>query len=219
MNYRAIIITILVLLFQCQAFGQEGWSIYTFGDICSFRIPPTMELRDVDSRMGTIFNELVNQYSIIFGENPADREIKFQPKGINSGDEELVKKATSVYSRILIADFSGDFPSQSDVEKATIADIKKVDEVFKKQVVESFSYYGPGQKIEWFPLKRVKIDGKYALVSTYKRLSLKGGLVKVREYKFFLTDHLVRITVSYRESESSLWEQDLDSFINSLKFN
>lgn len=219
MKHRAIIVTIFIILFQCQVFGQENWDIYTFGNICSFRIPPTMELRDIDSEAGMVLNKLVNNFSIRFGENLADREIKFQPKGLNSTDKELVKKATSVYSRIIIADLNGDFPTQSDIAKATNNEIKEIDAIFKNQAIESFSLFGLGQTIKWFPLKRVRIDGKYALRSMYKRPSPKGGFVNVREYMFFFTDHLVRITVSYRESESSLWKKDLDTFLSSLRFN
>lgn len=219
MKHRAILVTIFIFLFQCQVFGQENWDIYTFGNICSFRIPPTMELRDIDSEAGMVLNKLVNKFLIRFGDNLADREIKFQPKGLNSTDKELVKKATSVYSRILIADFNGDFPTQNDIAKATNTDIKEIDAIFKKQAIESFSLFGTGQTIKWFPLKRVKVDGKYALLSMYKRTSPKGGFVNVKEYKFFFTDHLVTITVSYREIETSLWKQDLDTFLSSLRFN
>lgn len=219
MKHRILITIILILLFQFKVFGQENWNIYTFGNICSFRIPPTMELRDLDSESGMVLNKLVNQFSIRFGQYPADREIKFQPKGLNSNNQELFNKATAIYSRILIADLFGDFPTQNDIAKASVSDIKEIDAMFKKQALESFDCICPSQKLEWFPLKRVRIDGRYALVSRYKRPSPKGGLVYVREYKFFFSNHLIRITVSYRESESDLWKQDLDTFISSIRFN
>lgn len=219
MKSRVFITAFFVWLFHYQVFGQENWDIYTFGNICSFRIPPTMELRNIDVGTGMILNKVADQLSIQFGQFPADREIKFQPKGLNSSNKEDIAKSTEVYSRILIADLNGDFPTQRDIAEATIADIREIDAIFKKDAIETFSRFNPVQKLEWFPLTRIKVDGKYALVSTYRRPSPKGGSVYVREYKFFLTTHLLRITTSYRENESSLWELDFDSFMGTLKFN
>lgn len=214
-----VIITIIFFLTASQVLAQKDWDIYTFGNICSFRIPPTMELRDTISRSGISLNKTVNQVSIALGEIPADREIKFQPKGINSSNKEEVAKATTIYSRILIADFNGNFPTQRDVENATNEDIQKINATFRNQAIQSFSYLYPKEKIVWLPLTRVKIGGKYSLISRYKRPSPKGGFVYVREYKFFLTTHLLRIIVSYRENESHLWKADLDKFISTLSFN
>lgn len=219
MKNKTIISAIFILLVNFQVFGQKNWDIYTFGNICSFRIPPTLELRNIDAGTGKVFNKAVDQLSIKYGQTPADREMKFQPKGLNSNNKEDVAKATAVYSRILIADLNGDFPAQNDIAKLTIADIKEIDAIFKKDVIKYFSYSNSDQKVEWFPLTRIKVDGKYALVSTYKRPSINGGCVYVREYKFFLTAHLLRITISYRENESYLWKQDFDKFISTLSFN
>lgn len=209
----------LSFLLAGQAFAQKNWDIYTFGSICSFRVPPSMELRDLDSSSGMILKKLTDEHAIRFGIDLPTKEIRFQPKGINSSSGEDAARALAVYARIMIADLEGDCPSQGEVANATAKDIKEVDVFYKRETLQGLRLLNPDGKLIWLPLIKARIGGKYALVSRYKRSSPKGGLVYVREYKFFLTTHLLRITVSYRENESHLWKQDLDKFIGTLSFN
>lgn len=225
MNYKkthTVIVVTLALLFlttSCkQSSAQESWSIYSFSNICSFRIPNTMELRDPDSKVGVFINEAVNRISIEFGQTIANRKITFQPRGMNSSDREEVIKATSLYSRIIVADIiDDDIPSQQYVASLTSEEIDEVEAIFKDDV-ESLARQ-LNVTVDWVSFRREKIAGKYALVSVYKRPSQKGGLTYVEEYKFFMKTHLLRITLSYREDESKLWKDDFSNIMETLSFN
>lgn len=89
-----------------------------------------MELRDPDSKVGVFINEAVNRISIELGQTIASREIKFQPRGMNSSDREEVIKATSLYSRIVVADIiDDDISSQQDVASLTSEEIDEVEAI------------------------------------------------------------------------------------------
>lgn len=70
----------------------------------------------------------------------------------------------------------------------------------------------------WYPLKRVKVGTKWALLSTYRRGGL-NGTVFVQEYKFFFKTYLLRFTLSYREKEKNIWMDDLSKVMSTLSFN
>lgn len=216
---KYILLIFSFFLFCGNGFAQKYWELYTFGNICSFRVPPILEMRDLDSDLGHTYNEAINSFCIALGQTPAERKVTFQPEGMDSDDPEKFSWATSVYARIIVEDLEDEYPSQRDIATATAADMRGINALFKKEAIESCSFFCEPKDIVWYPLLRTKIGGKYALVSRYKRPSLEGGMVYVRIYKFFFATHLLRFIVSYRERESALWKKDLDKFIGTLSFN
>jgi hypothetical protein len=51
----------------------------------------------------------------------------------------------------------------------------------------------------------------------YERKGLNGN-VKVVDYYLYNNDEMVKLTISYRISESNLWENDLDKIIDTFHF-
>ena len=98
-------------------------------------------------------------------------------------------------------------------------DIKQIEREWKKETQEGIKSIIPNAVISFYSLSKKKISGKYALVSSYRRSSRAGTFTLVKEYKFFIKDHLLRVTISYRENERYIWENDLTKVINTLSFN
>lgn len=138
---------------------------------------------------------------------------------MNSDDAETVHEATSRYARVMIADIKQDEFNQSDVYRLTQSDIAQLGNYWKKECSTKYHALFPNRKFIWYPVQRTKIGGKYALVTHYRRTSPMDGMTNVREYKFFCTNHLLRITISYRETESDIWAADLSKIIQTLSFN
>ena len=83
--------------------------------------------------------------------------------------------------------------AKSDYQ-VTDSDVKEADALFKKQFADF------GLKGSWYGTTRRRYGGKYALVSRYDRVGLSGD-VHVEDYRFFLNNYIVEITLSYRKSE------------------
>ena len=88
--------------------------------------------------------------------------------------------------------------------KETIAELKK-----------QFADFG--LKGSWYGTTRRRYGGKYALVSRYDRVGLSGD-VHVEDYRFFLNNYIVEITLSYRKSEFDHWNSDFTRIPLTLKF-
>lgn len=180
-----------------------------------------MELRDPDSRSGYFINHNRDKTIInYFGKSLSDETIVFQQKGLNSDNQEIIRKSSQHYARVMIDDVKQNELTQNDIYKMTSREILFLDKSWKDECMKQFYIIFPkSAKFIWYPLKRQKIGGKYVLVSYYRREGLGGTMVNVHEYKFFFLNHLLRITISYRESEEHLWKSDFSKIIQTLSFN
>ena len=210
---RKISLFIFCILIPMTILAQSEWPIYAYGNICSFRVPRTLELRDPYSVLGEFTQSYKEYYQMNF-----DDEIVFQQSGLNSDDLDVAKQASPLYARIIIRCIPMQGIDQNMVASGTQADIKELGELWKKDIMQYFS----GPDFKWYPVIRKKIGGKYALIMRYQRPGAFDNLqgpVYVEEYKFFLTGRLIRFTLSYRLSESNRWKTDFSKIINTLSFN
>ena len=201
------------ILTPLSIFAQSEWPIYAYSNICTFRVPRSLELRDPYSVLGEFTQSFKEYYQMNF-----EDEIVFQQSGLNSDNLEVVKQATPLYARIIIRCIPVNGIDQKTVASGTQADINELGELWKKDVMQYFS----GPDFKWYPVTRKKIGGKYALITRYQRpgaFDNIGGPVYVEEYKFFLTGKLIRFTLSYRLSESNRWKEDFSNIMNTLSFN
>ena len=210
---RKYLLSIFCVLMPLTILAQSEWPIYAYSNICTFRAPRTLELRDPYSVLGEFTQSFKEYYQMNFKD-----EIVFQQSGLNSDDFDVVKKATPLYARIMIRCIPMNGIDQKMVASATQSDINEIGELWKKDVMQIFS----GPDFKWYPVARKKVGGKYALITRYQRPGASngnGGPVYVEEYKFFLTGKLIRFTLSYRLSESNLWKMDFSNIMNTLSFN
>ena len=210
---RRFLFLCFILLFPSFLRAQSEWPIYAYGNSCSFRVPKTMELRDPESYTGKFFvgfKDFVQMYDL--------DEIVFQQQGLNSDDIEVIRKASPLYARIIIKTIEQDDINLTDVSKLTQSEIKEIDKDWKEEVKSYF----PGKDFIWYPVVRKRLGGKLAMVTRYQRpsaLKNSNSPVYVEEYKFFLKGKMIRFTLSYRISESSIWKDDFSKIMSTLSFN
>lgn len=212
-----VVFSIFISFFYLNnnANAQSQWPLYAIGNYCSIRIPETLEVRDDNSFSGRFINGMKK---LIIKDGVSQEEFVFQPTGMNSKDLKLMRKANSLYARIIIAYIKQNELTQQDVQCLTKEDIKQINTVWKNEHSEIMEMMGASADFVWYPLSRKAFGNKYALVTRYDRGGLNGK-VCVTEYKFFLKGYLLRFTLSYRESEKALWKDDFDKTMQTLSFN
>lgn len=183
----------------------SSWSELKVANILSLRFPPTLELRDMDYATMRALQDGVNQFLVSKGGSQSDYTVVLQPQGLNT-------KGSSLYARVLINVNVDTSVKGTELLGLTDADVKEADAIFKKQ----YENYG-GFKASWYGTTYNRYGGKYALVSHYDRAGLNGD-VHVDDYRFFLKNYLVEITISYRKSESGHWKTDFNNIPSTLKF-
>lgn len=194
----------IMLTHSHSLYAQSPWSEVNVANVLSFQFPPTLELRDMDNATMRLLQDGVNQLMISRGGNISDYNVTLQPKGFNT-------QGSSMYARVIVNIHADAETTGTELNGLTDSDIKEADALFKKRFTNS------GMKGTWYGTTRRKYDGKYALVSRYDRAGLSGD-VHVEDYRFFLKNYLVEITLSYRKSEFEHWNSDFIKIPLTLKF-
>ena len=204
-----IFVTISFFLFPQT---QNNWKTVSIPNICTFTIPPKMELRDKNSFDEKLFNNLMEPYYNI---KPNINRVVIQPRGFKSNDY----LATELYSRIIVEFEEGDF-SDFNISEFTKSDLAEIT-LFYKEVIqtEADEFNISIKKISNTILK--KIGNNQALYYSYTRgaaIADKSD-VFVAVYNLFLGNKTVKVTVSFRESEAGIWRNDFEKSIQSFSFN
>ena len=202
---------LLFLLFSISCFSQD-WDKVTMKNVCSFRLPKTMEVRKESSLPDRGVKQLhkINEWSY-----NTDR-ITLQPQGMDAG----IKTATFLYGRIIISIEEGNKGDFTVIEKMPRNDIELVKYMMVEMFLENSKKYGVGV-LNITPVEIKKIGGKSAFYYSYNRNSSQKGnsSVFVQVYRILDDDKAIEITLSYRQSEKSIWHTDFNKFINSIIFN
>ena len=148
---RKFLLFLFCLVCSVNLFGQSDWTIYSYGNICTFRIPHTLELRDKSSIVGSCF-ENAKKYWNLHHED----EIVFQPVGGNSGEKDNIKKMVSSYARVMIRCVPTEDIYQSDVAGLSQYEIDELNEIWKQGIMNFLS----GPDFIWYKLTRKNIAGK-----------------------------------------------------------
>lgn len=207
-----------MLCLVLNAQNNDTWKEYSFGDYCSLSIPNTLELRDGASETGKFMDKNVHRFTLKFGAEAANKQIVFQPVGMNSGDPELFHAANEKYARVIVELLSSGGITSSDIDNASASDIEELNAGFYESYAADVKKMGQSvEQFQWYPLKRQKFSGKNALVLHFKRPGLKGA-VDVTEYRFFMRGQQLRIVVSYRETAKDTYAVDFANIMSTLKF-
>ena len=229
-------ISLLFLLCICFVIcnGQQqtlpaNWTEYRIPNVCSFAIPPTMELRDMNSQFGKVHKALhespywewvCNECDLFNG----DFDLAFQPKGINKMDI-TEEDPFATYARILInfKRIPNNELNQLALAGLTAQDISLFSEYQKSMMedrlecLDEIRFGNMIGKFEWNPIKIQNIDGLLCLVYDFKRPG-RNAQTHVRSYEFYTDNHMIEFIISYNTNDSKLYQQDFDRFINYLKF-
>jgi hypothetical protein len=213
---------IAVFLILCVAYyvspnaQAETWQTVSIPEICTFQIPPTMEIQKGNYKQG---NEKFQKEILEIPITP-DRVV-VQQKGLNSFDPQALKR----YSRVIVETARGQHGDYETLYTPLIApegELIDIDAVLKQQIQQSATQSAAkGMKLEilsWQPTKIVRVNGIDALKTSYSRSMNNGPPTVVNIYMIQNNDYMHRITISYRLAEKSLWATDLMKVINTFKF-
>lgn len=233
----SLIVTILCFVHcngQQQTKQQKtppaNWVEYHIPNVCTFAIPPSMELRDNNSPFGKVHTALressywewlCDECDLFNG----DYDISFQPQGINNMDVTR-DNPFSTYARILI-NFNK-IPDDQLNEQALLGlsakDQNDLNEFLKAQMeyqVERMqrvsSDYMTGQLV-WKPIEFKNIDDVLCLIYDFKRPG-HSTQTCVKSYVFYIDDYQIEFILSYNLSDEKIYKNDFDYFINYLHFD
>lgn len=188
------------------------WEKINIPNVLSFRIPPSMELRDNDGFIKKTLDEFIEQ---VFDRQLNPSRIVVQTKGFG----EIEYLATMLYGRIIVEfDFDdyNDFANQ--VALFNQADLDEITYMDSQELKAESTQYGINLKeISKTMLKNT--GNKKALYYSYLRESVKDKSdVKVDVYRVFTKNYITKITYSYRVSEAKIWKNDLEKSVETFEF-
>jgi len=208
-----------------SAYSQTNkvWNTVSIKNVCSFKLPPTMELQ------GSGYRKMMDSFQktlcYIMEYSYDKKRVVAQPKGINKLD----KKALKHYSRFIVETFSlsstESMPKLSDSLTFTKEELAQMNTGFKQGILEDFALAKRKTGIamtmlKWYPLKITKIQNVDSLEYGFlRKSSVKGKApVDVKYYILFNRTHGHKVTVSYRTDEKELWDNTLRTMLSTLSF-
>ena len=209
---------VLLLLLTCSCiFTLEGQYMYKWDKInipnaLSFRIPPSMELRDND---GIVKKTLDDYVELLYYKHFTPSRVVVQTKGF----DDIEYLATMLYGRIIV---SLDFNDYRDFAEQIVlfnqSDLDEMSNYDKQQLEEEATTYGVNLK-EISKTTLRSIGNKEALHFSYLRESVKDKTdVKIDVYRVFTNNYIAEITYSYRLSEAEVWKNDLEKSVETFEF-
>lgn len=204
---------------------DDNFTRYEFRNY-SLCIPNTMELRNEDSFMALSKEIMKDKLQIIKKIDIGDFNFVFQPAGTDDiQNSEKKKIALSLYSRVLLNYQKGkveDFIRWNENIAFSQAEYDEINKTFKDNLLEEFNKTKQmGVNTELLSISDVKIAkniNKFVYVQQqYERRGLNGN-IKVIDYYLHNNDEMVKLTISYRISESDLWKTDFDKIIDTFSF-
>jgi len=211
-----VILCMLVLSGVAARAQDETWDTVSIPGICTYQIPSTLELQK-----GT-YKKINDQLrkSVLEIETTPDRVVA-QPKGINDFDPVALKR----YCRVIVETERGSRSEYAKLDEPmalSAAELKELETEIKSQLQQGAALLtSKGIKmtiLSWQGVKINRVNGVDAILTTYTRSINDAPSVLVRMYKIQNNDCLHTITISYRESESNLWEADLEKVVGTFKF-
>ena len=108
--------------------------------------------------------------------------------------------------------------TQAELASASPQELKEIERELVKLFKQMESSGGP-KIIEMQTVRIVKVKEKYALVIPYVRSSLYGpSNWQVTQYKIPVSNKLIELTLSHRQSDSIVWKPILEKVLRSIQF-
>ncbi len=193
-----------------------SWETVSVPDICTFQIPPSMELQAGKYR--AMADQIRSQ--VLEVTDSANRVIA-QQKGLNALDP----MARSRYARIIVETeegSGGDYPILGEPLSLSRTELSEMDSEMKagvqQEMAQSAAKGFPVELRSWDGTRVVRVNGVDGLLTEYTRSVKQAPPVFARIYMFMNNDRMHRVSVSYRMSESNLWADDLDKVITTFQF-
>lgn len=205
--------------------ASDNFTRYEFREY-SLSVPNTMELRNENSFMSLGEEIMKDKLQSIKKIDVNDFNFVFQPKGTDDVQNfENQKKALALYSRILISYQKGETDEfcrwNGDITYSQ-AEYSEVNKTLKDNLLAGLNKAKQmGMNMEILNISNIKIAknaNKFVYIEQrYERKGLNGN-VKVVDYYLNNNNEMVKFTISYRISESNLWEKDFDKILETFSF-
>ena len=210
---RKIIAFIFIAMsLMSSAYAQE-WTSYNFQNLYSISIPSTLELRRDNDVYTQALNKIQESMPNVRITSPQN-EIVFQQTGLST-NRAIYR---SLYCRVLI-----DYYQCKDELLPCKGDTLELDEDFFMDTIlavnEENKVLGGGQVLKVLSAGAVTLAESPASELIYIREGMNGNSpVVVATYNIFNYDEYVRLTLSFRQNETELWEEDFKRIRDSFKW-
>lgn len=126
-------------------------------------------------------------------------------------------KLQQLYAYVKLSEKFGEFKDQKETERASDAELKKFDEAQLADIKKMSELTGM-KMVEWKGSRKEQINGKWALVTEYRREDRDGhGPVWCQIIAIHLRDRCITLTLSYREREEVVLKPVILRMRSSLK--
>lgn len=202
---------------------NNNFTSYEF-EAYSLSVPNTLELRNENSMMSLIKEISKDKLETIKKIDTGDVNFVFQPAGTdNLQNPDRRKKALDLYARVLISyekATQDKFFSWDDDITYSQDEYNKVNKLFKENLLSSVKQNSQ-TGIELVSIDDIEI-GKNAnkfvyFKQQYIRKGLNGDILVIDCY-LHNSNEMVNLIISYRISESTLWESDFNKIIDTFSF-
>lgn len=212
-----VILFLFSLTFACFAKTRRfsNWQTIIVPGICTFQIPPTMEIQDGE------YKQFMENYYKTYSNRSYAGVVVAQQKGLNNFN----KIASKHYARVIaecIPAANGNGPKLGTklvLPKTFFNDYDRImQQRLESEKRDSLAAGAIFNVIALWPSKVVNINGVDCLLTVYKRSINNAAPAIVHVYNFLNYDCTHFIQISYRTTESQLWQKDLDAIIYTFEF-
>ena len=180
------------------------WTKYAIdNNAFSISVPSTVELRHE-------YDSYTRQLQELGFACNSDRVV-FQQKDLSR----MKNEAYNHYCRIMIRHVkgnAGDFPKSNEIEKIDFEMKSFLRELVVSELGTTFQLLGE-PSYNW-----IDINGQNAIEVKYRRNGNNNNTTACTLYLLFNYDEMVKMIVSYREQEKTLWLPDMDNIIRTFKW-
>lgn len=193
-----------------------SWETVSVPGICTFQIPPSMELQ------AGKYRELMDQFrTLTLQVTDSGNRVVAQQKGLNALDPAALAR----YARVIVetrTESKGDFNTLGDPLALSRTEVEEFDAEIKKTVEqEAAQSTAAGFRMElktWGGTRVVRVNGVDCLLTEYSRSVNVAPPASVCLYMFMNNDRMHTVSVSYRTTESDVWATDLEKIVTTFQF-
>lgn len=203
------------------------WDNFEFKDVCTFKIPQSMEVRQ-NVNLSLIVNNMTTMATMLCADcDPyqSDTKIVLQPAGIDAvtKGEDFNSNPFSSYSRIMIDLHESAGINKDNVLLLTDEDLNYIENDLMKTQRNFFNcmsdYTKQRGEFKWEYLRVAMVNDQPCLECSFIRPGVKGP-VKVTAFAIYLNDdNMAEVICSYHLGDSNLYKKDVENFIYTLRFD
>lgn len=180
-----------------------NWTTYDIDNAISISVPNSMELRS-DFDLYTRFMSDNNR-------TLSNAEAVFQQRDLSN----MSTQGYSTYARIIVQHFSFGYGDEVEHHYESPGLVAEDYKNLREMVDAEISPYEYVDRPTW---RWIEVNGAKIIQGSYKRTGDKGPVV-CHFYLMCNYDEMVKMIVSYRESDKSKWESDLNNIIRTFSWH